>query len=204
MKKIDFKKEWKDFYKPSKKEPSIVEVPARNFLMINGQGNPNTSQIYQDSVSALFSLAYALKFAVRKHQEVDYSVLPLEGLWWVEDMQEFTVESKDDWLWTMMILQPEYVTPGLVEEMTAEVQKKKNPPLLEKVRYEEYAEGLSVQLMHAGPYTDEAPNIERMHQYAFDKGYELRSKHHEIYLKGPPRSAPENWLTVLRQPIQPA
>ena len=201
IEKIDLKRELKHLYNPPKKEPVILEIPPMNFLMIDGTGDPNTAQEYKDAVSSLYPLAYGLKFAIKKSQGIDYGVLPLEGLWWVEDMREFSVESKDDWLWTMMIMQPEYVTPELVEEIRVEVKKKKDPPLLDRIRFEAYDEGLCVQLMHIGPYADEAPNIARMHEYAIEKGYKLSGKHHEIYLKDPTRTAPGNLKTIVRQPI---
>lgn len=200
--KIDFKKELKHLYNPPKKEPVIVEIPSMNFLMIDGKGDPNTAQEYKDAVSSLYALAYGLKFAIKKSQGIDYGVLPLEGLWWAVDMQEFSVERKEDWLWTAMIMQPEYVTLELVEELRVEVKKKKDPPSIDKIRLEAYAEGLCVQLMHIGPYADEAPNIERMHEYAIAQGYELAGKHHEIYLSDPNRTAPERLKTIIRQPIR--
>ena len=200
--KIDFKKELKYLYKPSKKEPVIVEVPKMNFLMIDGRGDPNTSQEYKDAIATLYPISYALKFAVKKRQGIDYGVMPLEGLWWVEDMALFSVEDKGDWEWTAMIMQPEYVTEALFEEMLEDVRAKKNPPSIDKVRFEAYDEGTAVQLMHHGPFADEGPNIARMHAYAEEQGYELAGKHHEIYLSDFTRTAPERLKTVLRQPIR--
>ena len=199
--KIDHKKELKHLYRPSKKNPVIVEVPKMNFLMIDGKGDPNNSQEYSDAVSALYSLAYGIKFKIKKTTDINYSVMPLEGLWWVEDMTKFSVDSKEDWFWTMMIMQPDMILNEQVEESRGEVIKKKGFPLLEKIRFESYEEGLSVQLMHIGPYADETPNIARMHKFAFSEGHELQGKHHEIYLNDPNRSAPEKLKTVLRQPL---
>lgn len=202
--KIDFKRVWKHLYNPPKTVPVVVDVPSLNFLMIDGQGDPNTSPLYQQSVSALYTLAYALKFAVKKQQGIDFAVMPLEGLWWVEDMRTFSVERKHEWLWTMMIVQPEYVSSELVESIRRETEAKKNMPLLEKLRFESYHEGLSVQIMHIGAYADEAPNIKRMHSFAIDQGYQLSGKHHEIYLGDPQRTDPKRLKTVLRQPIRKA
>lgn len=202
--KIDLKKEWKHLYKPSAKQPVIVDVPAMNFLMLDGKGDPNNSPLFQDAMSTLYPLAYALKFAVKKAQEIDYTVMPPQGLWWVPDMSQFSIDSKDDWLWTLMIMQPEYVTSDLVEQVRPEVAAKKNPPLIDRVRFESYHEGTSVQLMHIGPYDAEAPNIERMHAFAEEQGYALRGKHHEIYLNDANRTAPERLKTVLRQPVSKA
>jgi hypothetical protein len=201
MKKVDFKKELKHLYRPSQKKPEIVLVPQMNFLMVDGKGDPNTSQDYKDAVTSLYSLAYGLKFRIKKTLDVDYGVMPLEGLWWAEDMTQFSVNRKDDWLWTMMIMQPEYVTSELVAEVREEVDRKKKPPKIASIRFEGYAEGESVQLMHIGPYENEAPNIARMHAYATEQGFQLIGKHHEIYLNDPTRTAPERLKTVLRQPI---
>jgi len=200
--KIDLKATLKNLYAPSAKEPSIVDVPAFNFLKIDGHGNPNNNPVYQEAVSTLYSLAYGLKFSVKKAQGIDYAVMPLEGLWWAEDMDSFLDGSKDKWLWTMIILQPEYVTAELVEQVRAEVQKKKNPPRLNEVRFEPYAEGTSVQIMHLGPYATEHPNIMWIHRHALEQGYHLEGLHHEIYLTDPNRTAPEKNRTVLRQPVR--
>ena len=128
MKKIDLKKDLKRLYQPSAKEVAQVDVPAMNFLMIDGEGDPNTSPAYQAAVEALFSVAYAIKFKVKKTLAIDYGVPPLEGLWWADDMAAFTVEDKSGWKWTMMIMQPEFVNAAMVRDTIAEVQKEKGAP----------------------------------------------------------------------------
>ncbi len=202
MTKIDFKKEWKHLYSPSKKAPVIVDVPAMNFLMVDGYGDPNTSQMFKDAMESLYPLAYPIKFTIKKTQGIDYVVMPVEGLWWAEDMSVFTTGDKSNWQWTLMIMQPEYVSEEVVEEVRQQVAKKKNPPLLSEVCFESYHEGPVVQLMHIGPYAEEGPNIQRMHNFAQEQGYELRGKHHEIYLSDFRRTAPERLKTILRQPIK--
>nr|HMN63224.1 GyrI-like domain-containing protein [Anaerolinea sp.] len=187
---------------PSVKDPVIVTVPSFNFLMLDGKGDPNHSPAYQAVVEALYQFSYTLKFAIKKAGGVDYKVMPLEGLWWAEDMSDFIAGRRDDWLWTMLILQPEPVTPDWVEKTRVQLlAKKDSSPLCEKVRFETYDEGLSVQLMHIGPYAAEGPNIARMHAFANEQGCRLRGKHHEIYLSDPRRAAPEKMKTVLRQPV---
>jgi len=203
MTKVDFKKELRQLYKPSPKEVVVVDVPEMNFLMIDGVGDPNTAQEYKDAIEALYSVSYALKFMVKKGESaIDYAVMPLEGLWWVDDMTQFSMENKDIWKWTAMIMQPEYVTEGLVNEALRQVEKKKNPPALSKIGFESFHEGLSAQIMHIGPYSAEGPTIERLHDFIKENGHELRGKHHEIYLSDPRRSAPEKMRTVIRQPMQ--
>jgi hypothetical protein len=202
MAKVDFKKELKHLYNPSRKAFSIVDVPSMSFVMIDGHGDPNTAQEYQEAVEALYAVAYGLKFMVKREQGIDYGVLPLEGLWWVDDMAQFSAEAKEDWDWTMMIMQPEWVTAELVERARADVARKKKPPALHKLRFEPYHEGLAVQILYIGPYDQEASTIARMHAFAEDEGYALRGKHHEIYLSDPRRTAPDRLKTVIRQPIQ--
>lgn len=203
MAKINLVKERKDLYNPSGKKPAIIDVPAMNFLMIDGSGNPNNSPEYSDAVSSLYGLAYALKFKIKKSDGgVDYAVLPLEGLWWADDMTQFNMEDRHLWRWTMMIRQPEFVTQEILDATIPEVRKKKNPPKLDQIRFESYHEGLSTQIMHTGPYADEPPVIAALHEFIAESGYDLRGKHHEIYLKDPTRTKPENLKTVLRQPIQ--
>jgi hypothetical protein len=203
MTKVDFKKELRQLYKPSPKEVVVVDVPEMNVLMIDGVGDPNTAQEYKDAIEALYSVSYALKFMVKKGESaIDYAVMPLEGLWWVDDMTQCSMENKDAWKWTAMIMQPEYVTDGLVNEALRQVEKKTNPPALSKIGFESFHEGLSAQIMHIGPYSAEGPTIERLHDFIKENGYELRGKHHEIYLSDPRRSAPEKMRTVIRQPMQ--
>ncbi len=202
MMKIDFKKELKHLYNPSAKRVETVDVPMMNFLMINGSGDPNTAQEYKDSLAALFTVSYALKFMVKKEKGVDYGVLPLEGLWWTDDMNQFRMENKDVWKWTSMIMQPEYATENLVSIAIEQVEKKKNPPALPKIRFESFHEGLSAQTVHIGPYSAEAPTIKKLHDVIKETGHELRGKHHEIYLSDRRRSPPEKWKTVIRQPIR--
>ena len=202
---IDYKKELKHLYNPSKKEFSIVDVPAMNFLLVDGHGDPNTAQAYQDAVEALYGVAYKLKFMSKKEKGTDYVVPPLEGLWWASDMETFTSQrDKSAWDWTMMIMQPEWITREMVEEAIRQVQKAKGLPALSKLRLEAYHEGLAVQIMHIGSYDAEGPTIARMHAFAADKGYQLAGKHHEIYLSDPRRVAAEKLKTVLRQPIKKA
>ncbi len=203
MPTLDLKKDLKYLYSPSAKSFTVVDVPPMNFLMIDGKGNPNTAQEYKDSVEALYSTAYNLKFAVRKDQEIDYPVMALEGLWWADDMRAFSAGCKDEWRWTMMIMQPDLVMGDLVAATIEQMRAKKKIPALARLRFERFHEGLSAQIMHIGPYEVEAPTIARMHEFVAMNGYERRGKHHEIYLGDPRRTAPNNLKTVLRQPIQP-
>ncbi len=204
MDKIDFKKEFKNLYNPPSKEAVVVDVPAFNYLMIDGKGNPNTSQEYKEAIETLFAVSYTIKFMVKKgKQAVDYGVLPLEGLWWADDMNAFATGNKDQWKWIAMIMQPpNLVTDALVKEALAQVKKKKNLPALPKLRFETLQEGLAVQIMHIGLYSEEGPNIEKLHSFIRQNGYELAGKHHEIYLSDPRKSAPEKMKTVIRQPMK--
>jgi hypothetical protein len=200
MAKLDYKKILKPLYKPGN-DPERVEVPNLNYLMIDGKGNPNTSPIYSDTVSALYKFAYAIRFFMRDEEGVDFGVMPLEGLWWVEDMNLFSQESKEDWLWTMMILQPEPVTPEIVETVRPLVFAKHKLPQLEEIRFETYSEGRSAQVMHHGPYAAEKPTIDRLHAFIREHNCQPHLKHHEIYLNDPQRTAPEKLLTIIRQPV---
>jgi len=201
MAKRDFKKELKHLYQPSAKEFSVVEVPPMNFLMIDGHGDPNNNPDFQGGMDALYGMVYTIKFAL-KPQGIEFVIPPSEALWWMEDMSEFSMETKDRWDWTMMIMQPDEVTDEIVEEARLELARKKDPPALSKLRYERYAEGLSVQIMYFGAYADEGPTIARMHDFIRDNGYQTNGKHHEIYLGDPRRTAPEKLKTVIRQPIK--
>lgn len=201
MQTIDLKKELKLLYAALPGKCMLIEVPPLNFLMIDGTGNPNTAPEYAEAVQALYTLAYTIKFSLKKAGIADYPVMASEGLWWMEDMTRFSVERKDDWLWTMMIMQPDVVTPQVVEAARAEAKKKKPSPALDRVRLERYAEGLSAQIMHIGPYSAEAPTIQHLHGFIAESGYQRRGKHHEVYLGDPRRTAPEKLKTIIRQPV---
>ncbi|MDQ8183289.1 GyrI-like domain-containing protein [Pelagicoccus sp. SDUM812005] len=203
MDKIDFKKERKDLYAPSAKEVSVVDVPAMNFLMIDGAGDPGTSKAFMESIEALYPLAYTLKFMAKLGPVgQDYVVPPLEGLWWADDMGAFVEGRRDEWKWTLMIMQPEFVSQAMFEEAVVTVRKKKNPPLLESVRWERFEEGESAQILHVGPFDEEGPKIARVHERIEQLGKRLALKHHEIYLSDPRRTAPEKLRTVLRQAMR--
>ncbi|MGD2104318.1 MAG: GyrI-like domain-containing protein [Anaerolineae bacterium] len=205
MAKIDFKKELKYLYRPARSKFSVVDVPEMTFLMSDGQGDPNTTPAYQETVDALYSVAYAIKFMLKDDAETDdYVVPPLEGLWWVEDMSQFSLDDKDAWSWTMMIMQPSWVTAEIAEEACVETERKKDLPAVSRLRFAPYHEGLSIQTLYVGPYDEEGPTIASLHSFAEAQGYALRGKHHEIYLSDPRRTAPENLKTVIRQPVAPS
>lgn len=204
MPKIDYKKEFAELYKQKKGEPTLVEVPPLTFLMVDGKGDPNTSQEYQESIEALYAVSYTLKFMSKKGpEEFDYVVMPLEGLWWAEDMSDFSVEAKDDWFWTSMIMQPEHITEGMYAEAVKTVRKKKNPAALDRLRFGTFEEGLAAQILHIGPFAEEGPTIEKLHEFIEGSGYTfdgLAQKHHEIYLSDFRRTDPEKLKTIIRQP----
>jgi hypothetical protein len=213
--KLDMKKTLKEVYKPPR-SPMLVDVPELAFVMVDGQGYPGTSQEYVDAMQALYGISYTLKFML-KEEGRDYAVMPLEGLWWADDMDAFLAGGdKDDWRWTSLIAQPDFVTEAHVERALAQVRDKQEReaakaerkgeefrlnPKLDGLRFERWTEGLSAQVMHVGPYSEEAPTIEALHAFIEEQGYARRDKHHEIYLGDPRRTKPENLKTVIRQPV---
>lgn len=201
MAKVDFKKELRHLYVPAGKAISVVDVPPMSFLMVDGSGNPNTSPAYAESVEALYAVAYALKFKVKKSKGgIDYGVMPLEGLWWADDQGEFIARNKDAWRWTMMIMQPDFVTQALVDEARSDADRKKLAAL-GCMRFEPFCEGPSAQILYVGSYDGEAPTIAGIHAFIQKNGWVKRGKHHEIYLSDPRKTAPERLKTVLRQPF---
>lgn len=201
MGKIDFKKELKHLYGPSAKEVVQVAVPAMNYLMIDGEGDPNNSKKYSDAIAALYAVSYAVKFMVKKGPTaVDFGVLPLEGLWWADDMSAFSVDDKSNWKWTMMIMQPDFVTREMTETAIAGVKEKKNPASISGIRFDSLAEGKCAQILHIGPFAEEGPTVEKVHQY-IDANGKRRGKHHEIYLSDIRKADPAKWKTIIRQPM---
>jgi len=199
MQNIDLMKQYKNLYRPSKKEVTAVDVPPLPFLMIDGIGAPG-GEAYGEAVGALYAVAYTLKFAVKKAQGIDYKVMPLQGLWWADDMASFTESNKDKWKWTMMVLVPDFITMGDVAAAKEQAFEKKGLASIPKIRLETYREGPSAHILYIGPYVDEDETIQRVHQFIAERGRQLRGKHHEIYLSDPNRTAPEKLKTVIRQP----
>ena len=202
MSKIDFKRTLKEFYRPSAKKFSIVDVSPMQFLMVDGRGSP-ASQEYKEALEALYPIAFTLKFMSKLELGKDYVVPPLQGLWWADDMNVFTTsDDKSDWIWTMMIMQPDWITEQMMETAVAKVIKKKgSQPGFTKLRLDSYHEGTAAQIMYIGPYADEGPTIARLHAFIEENGHQLSGKHHEIYLSDPRRTAPEKLKTVIRQPF---
>jgi hypothetical protein len=211
MKTIDLKKQFKHLYQPSAKKIETVQVPNLQFAMIDGaieKGQaPGTSPLFAEATQALYGLSYTLKFMLKKRKTnaIDYPVMALEGLWWVED-GFFDITIKDNWFYTLMIMQPEVITKEIFEEAREQVRKKKgDSPLLSKVNLAYFEEGLCVQTMHIGPYATEPATIDRMKEYMAENGLKdnvgPNGKHHEIYMSDPRKAAPDKMKTVLRHPV---
>ncbi|MBN6148970.1 GyrI-like domain-containing protein [Xanthomonas sp. AmX2] len=202
MQKIDLKQDLKHLYKPSAKAVVRIDVPTLRFLMIDGEGDPDTSPAYAQAVEALFSVAYTAKFMTKKGPlAVDYAVMPLEGLWWADDLSTFAANDRAKWKWTMMIMQPGFVAPEVLRAAIADVERKKALPAAGKLRIEDFAEGPCAQVLHVGPFSEEGPTIQKVHAFINARSG-LAGKHHEIYLSDIRRADPSKWKTIIRQPMK--
>lgn len=204
LQKIDRRKELAAFY-TAKAAPGVVDVPALDYLMIDGEGDPNTSKDFAAAVEALYRVSYTLKFTLRNGPEqLDYAVMPLEGLWWADDMTAFETADRTAWKWTLMIAQPPSLKEAVITSAIALVQTKKpQVTAVGKLRFDRWTEGQSAQLLHIGPYNTEAPNIVRLHEFIAALPGRMTGKHHEIYLNDMRRTAPERLKTIIRQPFKP-
>lgn len=200
-KKIDLRKELKQLYTPPAKQPELVKVPKFNFLMIDGEGPPETRD-FQDSIKAIYNAAYTIKFMFKIDKKIDFPVMALEGLWWLKTGEPFQIGKREDWCWTLMILQPKIVTKAVLKKAIKKIQEKKNVPDLEKLRLEPFTEGLSVQMLHIGPYATEPVTVEKMHNFIAEHNLVVCGKHHEIYMSDPRRVKPEKMKTVLRHAVK--
>ncbi|MBI5825346.1 MAG: GyrI-like domain-containing protein [Chloroflexi bacterium] len=211
MKILDLKKQFKYLYQPSAKKIETVQAPNLQFAMVDGAiekgSEPGKSPSFAEATMALYGLAYTLKFMLKKRKTnaIDYPVMALEGLWWVED-GFFDITVKDNWFYTLMIMQPEVITKELFEEAREQVRKKKgDSEMLSKVKLAHFEEGLCVQTMHIGPYATEPATIVRMREFMQENGLKdnvgPNGKHHEIYMSDPRRVAPDKMKTVLRHPV---
>lgn len=214
---FDYKKEYKDLYLP-KQKPVLIDVPAINFIMVDGAGDPNTCEEYQEAMEMLYGLSFSIKMSKMKGKQpagyFEYVVPPLEGLWWFKDdnYDGTRLIDKSEFQWTAMIRQPEFVTEDVFAWAVTELKMKKPKLDLTKTRLESLAEGLCVQMMHIGSYDSEPVTIAQIEQFILDKGYsnaisetlpsgQIR-RHHEIYLGDPRKTAPEKLKTVIRHPVK--
>lgn len=204
MAKIDVKKQFPAAYKITPRDGVVVrDIPPLRFLMIDGEGPPG-NDAYTAAVEALFSVSYATKFAVKKGPSgVDYGVMPLEGLWWADDHDAYLTDRRDEWKWTLMILQPDIATDELLRDTMQSVQAKKGLTAIDHLRIETLEEGRCGQVLHIGPFTEEGPTVERLHAVIAERGT-LRGKHHEVYLSDVRRADPARWRTIIRQPMTAA
>jgi hypothetical protein len=200
--KIDLKKQL-DCYAATRSEFRILEVPPANYLMIDGEGDPNTP-VFAEATESLYPLAYTIKFASKRELGRDYVVPPLEGLWWADDMAAFTARrDKSRWSWTLLIMQPEWIEASLVDDARRTVEAKGAPTRLHDIRFATLDEGLCVQTLHVGSFDDEAPVLARLHdEFIPANGLRMTGRHHEVYLSDPRRTAPEKLRTILRQPVE--
>ncbi len=203
MPTIDLKKVHRDHYS-ARATPEVVDVPERRFLMVDGHGDPNTATEYADAIEALYPIAHGLRAAIKAATGDGYTVMPLEGLWWVPDMADFDPDDKSNWSWTAMICVPDVVTETLSAEVIAAVSERKGLTAGSRVRFEAFAEGTAAQILHVGPYADEAADIETLHRFIEDGGHTLSGKHHEIYLSDARRTDPAKLRTIIRQPFRDA
>ena len=204
MDKVDFKKTYAQLYNPKNTDAwEEVDVPRMNFLMVDGEGDPNTAKSFADAIEALYPVSYALKFMSKREFGKDYAVAPLEGLWYADDMAIFEAGNKDAYKWTLMVMQPEWITEQMVTDAVEQVRGKKNPPALSLVTFKPYHEGKSLQLLHVGTFDAEGPKLVALHhEYMPAHKYDFNGYHHEIYLSDMRRTPAEKLRTILRQPVK--
>ena len=202
MEKIDLAKDLKPLYAPPKGKFVTVDVPKLSFLMIDGEGDPNTATAYKEAIEALYAVAYTVKFQLKLGPaKTDFRVMPLEGLWWSDDMRDFTAGRREGWKWTMMIAMPAIVTEKIIREAGAKAAAKKDLPALPRLKLKSFTEGKAAQTLYFGAYADEGPTIVALHQHIAASGHKLSGKHHEIYLSDPRRTVPAKLKTIIRQPF---
>ncbi len=202
MSKLDLKRELKEFYRASAKKPNIIDVPEGQFITIIGRGAPG-GPVYQAALNALYSIAYTIKFMC-KAEGKDFTVMTLEGLWWWDDPSITDLADAplmEEWNWKSMIRMPDFVTEEIIEAAKETVREKKGIKEADEIKLKTFHEGLSAQIMHIGPYSEEGPTAKRLHNFIEENGYKMRGLHHEIYMSGPRRIPPERWKTIIRQPI---
>lgn len=205
MPKIDLRKQFKNLYTASAKKAALVDVPRLKFLMVDGAGHPDGNPLFQQAMEALFGVAYTLKFSSKLGPaKLDWTMMPPEGVWWMEGSRPFDCADKAAWRWTLMIAQPDAVTAAMVRAAKKTLKEKKNPALVDDVRLEALREGPAVQILHIGPYDAEQPAVDKLIAFAAENGYAISGRHREIYFSDPRRTKPEKLKTIIRCPVKKA
>ncbi len=200
MASVDLKTTYRELYR-APRDPVLVTVPPRPHLMVDGAGDPNTVAAYGEAVTSLYPLAYALRAEVKDATGTAYTVMPLEGLWWADEIEQFRELPRSAWRWTLMISLPDDVGQVDAVEVVARTTAERDLPAA--VRLREFGDGEVAQVLHVGPYAEEAPTVDALHAFVTASGRELAGRHHEIYLSDPRRTAPERLRTIIRQPVAP-
>jgi len=202
MVKIDMKKEMKELY-GAKAKPQLVDVPKINFLMVDGEGDPDNNKSFEDALQLLYGLSYTIKFDLKKAKVgPEYTIMPLEGLWWAKKGPKFEIGTRGDWVWTLMIAQPDHVAQEHVDVAKGKLHKKDPSANVEICRFESFHEGKCVQMLHVGPYATEPETVKVMKAFMDENGLRQRGKHHEIYMSDPRRADPSKLKTILRHPVE--
>lgn len=200
LEKLDLRKETREYYQPPAGKVVLVRVPKMKFVVVDGKGAPEGAS-FQGAIQTLYGLAFTIKFGVKKTLGVDFPVMPLEGLWWAKG-GSFEVKKRSEWLWSLIIMQPGIVGERAFDAAVEELKQKRGAAAVLPARLEAFDEGLCIQTMHVGPYSTEAETIARLEAFAEKNGYEMRGKHHEIYLGDPRRAAPSRLKTAIRHPVR--
>lgn len=202
MDKLDLKKQLRDLFNPPKHDFVEIIVPTLSFVKIDGAGDPNTAPASRTAVEWLYGVSYAMKFAAKDGLARDYVVPPLEALWWSDDPGSFVRREKDRWQWTVMIMAPGFVTPAMFEDAVAKTLAKRDDRPA-SLRFEPYAEGRSLQILHIGSYDDEGPVLKRLREAVMPgRGVTFDGPHHEVYLSDPRKTDAARLRTILRQPVR--
>ncbi len=207
MQKIDFKKTMKEAFSASTKKVSFVEIPEMQFLMVEGKGYPTNNLSYQQSFEALYGVAYTLKFmlkfneSIRSEKYCDYVIPPFGTQWWMTE-GDFDIHKPDLWRWNNMLMQPDFITPELVEKAKSELKKKRDVVSLNLLRFERFYEGKVAQMMYIGPYTGAGEVALKIIHEIESQGFKFHGKHHELYFNDPRKTQPEKLKTLVRLPYR--
>jgi hypothetical protein len=203
METQDSKKEFNRLYRATTRRIDEVDVPAMKFLMVDGSCDGGDYRDFRNGIEGLFALSEGMKAAIaRTRIGFEYAVMPLECLWWVRGRGDYTPDNREEWKWILMMVQPEYVTSALAREVLSAMDRKKLFPGVSKVRYGVFTEGLSVQTLHNGARSEKWTTMSRLRAFIEKKGFQVRGRHHEIYVSDPRSMTPERMKMIIRLPIR--
>lgn len=207
MEKTDLLKTDKSYY-TARQSPELYHCKPTEYISITGQGDPDSTQ-FATHIQALYTVAYALKFASKKDKN-DFVVAKLEGLWWFDEAKFHSISMSDapksiprgEWNYRLLIRMPHFVGEQDLNKIIPDLIAKGKTETLKQVVWYKMNEGKVVQALHIGPFSTEPDTLNKIQAFTTQQNLQRNGLHHEIYLSDFRKTPQEKRKTILREPVK--